>query len=118
MAALASAVCVTRHGAVAAVIIDHAPVNALSKGVRQGLLDAVRALDTDASRSAIVLGGGCEAAFEDMGVKTDIFRRPNDVAKAGAVLATNTSYFDLERAAAGGTFSDCRKAGAPMGGTQ
>jgi hypothetical protein len=43
---------------VAVVTIDHAPVNALSRGVRQGLLDAVRALDADPAVSAIVLSGG------------------------------------------------------------
>ncbi|MFG1266285.1 3-hydroxyacyl-CoA dehydrogenase NAD-binding domain-containing protein, partial [Xanthobacter aminoxidans] len=37
-----------------------------------------------------------EAAFEDMGVKTDIFRRLDSIAKPGAVLATNTSYLDLD----------------------
>ncbi|WP_281809908.1 enoyl-CoA hydratase/isomerase family protein, partial [Xanthobacter flavus] len=40
------------------VHIDHAPVNALSRGVRQGLLDAVRGLEDDASVSALVLSGG------------------------------------------------------------
>ena len=49
---------VTRHGPVAVVHIDHAPVNALSRGVRQGLLDTVRGLEADASVSALVLSGG------------------------------------------------------------
>ena len=35
-----------------------------------------------------------EAAFEEMGVKADIFSRLDKVAKPGAVLATNTSYLD------------------------
>ena len=55
---MASPISITRHGAVAIVTIDHAPVNALSRGVRQGLLDAVQALEADASVSAIVLSGG------------------------------------------------------------
>lgn len=55
---MASPVTFTRHGAVAIVRIDHPPVNALSKGVRQGLLEAVRTLDADASVSALVLSGG------------------------------------------------------------
>ncbi|MEP9350737.1 3-hydroxyacyl-CoA dehydrogenase NAD-binding domain-containing protein [Xanthobacter sp. KR7-225] len=58
MDALTSPVTISRHGAVAVVRIDHPPVNALSKGVRQGLLDAVRALDADAAVSALVLSGG------------------------------------------------------------
>jgi 3-hydroxyacyl-CoA dehydrogenase len=36
-----------------------------------------------------------EAAFEDMAVKTDIFRRLDQLARPGAVLATNTSYLDV-----------------------
>jgi 3-hydroxyacyl-CoA dehydrogenase len=36
-----------------------------------------------------------EAAFEDMAVKQDIFKRLGAIAKPGAVLATNTSYLDV-----------------------
>ncbi|MDB5370194.1 MAG: 3-hydroxyacyl-CoA dehydrogenase NAD-binding [Roseomonas sp.] len=53
-----NAVTVSREGAVALVRIDFAPVNALSRPVRQGLLDAVRALGADASVVAVVLHGG------------------------------------------------------------
>lgn len=41
-----------------------------------------------------------EAAFEDMTVKQDIFRRLDGLAKPGAVLATNTSYLDIDAIAA------------------
>ncbi|QFT28909.1 Fatty acid oxidation complex subunit alpha [Labrenzia sp. THAF82] len=41
-----------------------------------------------------------EAAFEDMSVKQDIFGRLDDVAKPGAVLASNTSYLDINQIAA------------------
>jgi len=41
-----------------------------------------------------------EAAFEDMAVKLDIFRRLDQLAPAGAVLATNTSYLDIDAIAA------------------
>lgn len=41
-----------------------------------------------------------EAAFETMEVKTDIFARLDGIAKVGAVLATNTSYLDLDQIAA------------------
>jgi 3-hydroxyacyl-CoA dehydrogenase len=41
-----------------------------------------------------------EAAFEEMAVKEDIFRRLDAVAKPGAVLATNTSYLDPDEIAA------------------
>jgi 3-hydroxyacyl-CoA dehydrogenase len=36
-----------------------------------------------------------EAAFEDMAVKKDIFARLGAIAKPGAVLASNTSYLDV-----------------------
>jgi 3-hydroxyacyl-CoA dehydrogenase len=37
-----------------------------------------------------------EAAFEDMAVKIDLFSRLSRIAKPGAVLATNTSYLDVD----------------------
>lgn len=36
-----------------------------------------------------------EAAFEDLSVKQDIFKRLDEVAKPEAILATNTSYLDV-----------------------
>jgi len=36
-----------------------------------------------------------EAAFEDMEVKRDVFRRVDEIAPQGAILATNTSYLDV-----------------------
>jgi 3-hydroxyacyl-CoA dehydrogenase len=40
-----------------------------------------------------------EAAFEEMGVKEQVFGRLDKVAKPGAVLATNTSYLDVDQIA-------------------
>ena len=37
-----------------------------------------------------------EAVFEDLGVKKDLFRRVDSFARPGAVLASNTSYLDLD----------------------
>ena len=37
-----------------------------------------------------------EAVFEELGVKRQVFQRIDAVAKAGAVLASNTSYLDLD----------------------
>jgi 3-hydroxyacyl-CoA dehydrogenase len=48
---------VEHTGAVAVVILDHPPVNALSHAVRQALLVAVENLDRDSAVSAIVLHG-------------------------------------------------------------
>jgi 3-hydroxyacyl-CoA dehydrogenase len=36
-----------------------------------------------------------EAAFEDMEVKREVFRRLDELAPQGAILATNTSYLDV-----------------------
>jgi 3-hydroxyacyl-CoA dehydrogenase len=41
-----------------------------------------------------------EAVFEDMATNKDIFRRLDALAKPGAVLATNTSYLDVNEIAA------------------
>ncbi len=41
-----------------------------------------------------------EAAFEDLTVKREIFARLDGIAKPGAVLASNTSYLDLDAIAA------------------
>lgn len=41
-----------------------------------------------------------EAVFEDLGVKREVFKRMDGVARPGAVLASNTSYLDLDAIAA------------------
>lgn len=41
-----------------------------------------------------------EAVFEDMNVKKDVFKKLDATAKAGTVLATNTSYLDIDEIAA------------------
>ncbi|MDR5861220.1 3-hydroxyacyl-CoA dehydrogenase [Halomonas eurihalina] len=40
-----------------------------------------------------------EAVFENMAVKHDVFARLDDVCKPGAILATNTSYLDVNQIA-------------------
>ena len=40
-----------------------------------------------------------EAVFEEMGVKEKVFRKLDEVMKAGAILATNTSTLDVNRIA-------------------
>jgi 3-hydroxyacyl-CoA dehydrogenase len=37
-----------------------------------------------------------EAVFEDIGVKQDVFGRLDRIVKAGAVIASNTSYLDID----------------------
>lgn len=41
-----------------------------------------------------------EAVFEDMAVKKDIFGKLDTICKAGAILASNTSYLDVDEIAA------------------
>jgi 3-hydroxyacyl-CoA dehydrogenase len=41
-----------------------------------------------------------EAVFEELGVKEQVFKRLDEVAKAGAILASNTSTLDLNKIAA------------------
>ena len=41
-----------------------------------------------------------EAVFENLGLKQDIFQKLDEVCKPGAILATNTSYQDVNRIAA------------------
>ncbi|WP_193174617.1 3-hydroxyacyl-CoA dehydrogenase NAD-binding domain-containing protein [Oricola nitratireducens] len=41
-----------------------------------------------------------EAAFEEMSVKTEVFFALDRIAKPSAILATNTSYLDIDRIAA------------------
>ena len=40
-----------------------------------------------------------EAVYEDMGVKKDIFGKLDTIAKPGAILASNTSYLDVDEIA-------------------
>ena len=48
-------------------------------------------LETAADRDLFI-----EAAFEDMAIKREIFVRLDEIAKPGAILATNTSYLDVD----------------------
>ncbi len=41
-----------------------------------------------------------EAVFEELGVKEQVFRKLDEVAKAGAILASNTSTLDVDKIAA------------------
>src|SRR4029078_8448147 len=41
-----------------------------------------------------------EAVYENMDVKKDVFARVDKIAKPGAILASNTSYLDIDEIAA------------------
>lgn len=69
----------------------------LSAGQMQERLDLiVPSLDMVALRDADLV---IEAVFEDMGVKESVFRQLDDVCKPGAILASNTSYLNIDRIA-------------------
>jgi 3-hydroxyacyl-CoA dehydrogenase len=61
---------------------------------RIGLIDRSSNL-ADAGNADVVV----EAVFEDLAVKQDVFRRLDEIAKPDAVLASNTSYLDLDKIA-------------------
>lgn len=60
-----------------------------------GLIDARLGLDALATVDLLI-----EAVFEEISVKTDVFRKPDRIAKPAAILASNTSYLDLDDLAA------------------
>ena len=57
-AAAASVVRIERRGSTALILVDNPPVNATGQAVRQGLLDAIAAVDGDAAIDAVVIA--CE----------------------------------------------------------
>lgn len=65
--------------------------------VRERLARITATADWSVLRNADLV---VEAAFEDFAVKAEIFRRLDDLLPAGAVLASNTSYLDLDALAA------------------
>ncbi len=62
---------------------------------RLALVTPTLALEDAAGADLVV-----EAVFERMDVKQDVFRRLDAIAKAGAILATNTSTLDVDAIAA------------------
>ncbi len=71
----------------------------LSEAGRDDILAAKLGTSTDLgalSDADLVI----EAVFEDMGVKRDIFQTLDKVCKEGTVLASNTSYLDINEIAA------------------
>ena len=70
-------------------------LSAESAAQRMALLNPSLEMADVASADLVI-----EAVFEDMETKKDIFRRLDALAKPGAVLATNTSYLDVNEIAA------------------
>lgn len=67
-------VTIARQGAIAVVIIDNPPVNALSQALRQDLIEAVATLDADETVKAVVLL--CEGRTFIAGADVSEFGKP------------------------------------------
>ncbi|MCV0426004.1 MAG: enoyl-CoA hydratase/isomerase family protein, partial [Roseibium sp.] len=71
----------------------------LSEDARNSLLESKLSAATDLSALSdadLII----EAVFEDLNVKREIFETLDSIAKPGAVLASNTSYLDINQIAA------------------
>jgi 3-hydroxyacyl-CoA dehydrogenase len=66
-----------------------------ARDARLALVEGKVGLEAAADADVVV-----EAVFEEMGLKKEIFSTLDRVAKPGAVLATNTSYLDVDEIAA------------------
>jgi len=62
---------------------------------RLGAISGVTGFDGAADADIVI-----EAVFEEMDLKQEVFRHLDAVCKSGAILATNTSYLDIDRIAA------------------
>ncbi|MGK2911434.1 MAG: 3-hydroxyacyl-CoA dehydrogenase NAD-binding domain-containing protein [Sphingobium sp.] len=62
---------------------------------RMGLITPALGLDALATVDLVI-----EAVFEEMSVKKDIFGKLDGIARQGAILASNTSFLDLDEIAA------------------
>lgn len=66
-------------------------IDAAEHAKRMSRIEIVDRFDRLASCDLVI-----EAVFEDMAIKQDVFRRLGAIAKPEAVLATNTSYLDID----------------------
>ncbi len=62
---------------------------------RMGLITGTVDIEQAAGADAVI-----EAVFEEMAIKKELFGKLNRIAKPGALLATNTSYLDVNEIAA------------------
>jgi 3-hydroxyacyl-CoA dehydrogenase len=85
VAARARVVGLERRGEIALVTIDHPPVNAASKAVRAGLMEAVREIDGDAAVKAAVVA--CAGSTFVAGADIREFGRPIEEPSLPTVVA-------------------------------
>lgn len=75
--------------------LDKGRIDAAEAAARAGRVSAIAALEGIADADLVI-----EAVIERMDVKQEVFRAIAAIAKPGAVLATNTSYLDVNEIAA------------------
>jgi 3-hydroxyacyl-CoA dehydrogenase len=80
-----SEVSFTRHGDIAVAVIEHPPVNALSQGVRAGLMEALERTAADPELYALVIRGGGNNFSAGADVRE--FGRPFEPPHLGEVIA-------------------------------
>jgi enoyl-CoA hydratase len=80
-----SEVSFTRHGDIAVAVIEHPPVNALSQGVRAGLMAALERTAADPELYALVIRGGGNNFSAGADVRE--FGRPFEPPHLGEVIA-------------------------------
>lgn len=86
---------VNRIGAIYDISVSRGSLTPEAKAKRMKLIRPAVGLAAAAGADIVV-----EAAFEEMGVKQQIFGELDKVAKPGAILASNTSYLDVPTIAA------------------
>ncbi|WP_296676951.1 3-hydroxyacyl-CoA dehydrogenase NAD-binding domain-containing protein [Novosphingobium sp.] len=69
-----------------------------AKQVEQRMALLAPTLDFDKFKDADLI---IEAVFEDLGIKREVFAKLDAITKPGAILASNTSFLDLDEIAAG-----------------
>jgi 3-hydroxyacyl-CoA dehydrogenase len=75
-------------------LVERGRMNAQERDAR--LARIVRSLELEETRTADLV---VECAFEDMAIKQSLFARLGELAKPGAILATNTSALDVNQIA-------------------
>lgn len=97
-----------RNG-IAVITLDNPPVNSLGLALRERIVQQVdHAQSANEARLAATLDWTrlqeadlvIEAVFEDLAVKQTVFRQIDVYARPGAILATKTSYLDVDAIAA------------------
>ncbi|GAB4259274.1 MAG: 3-hydroxyacyl-CoA dehydrogenase NAD-binding domain-containing protein [Pararhodobacter sp.] len=87
------------HNGIAKTLADSVKRGKLGADARDALL-AEKLLCTDKYEKLAAADVVIEAVFESMEVKKDVFTKLDAICKPGAVLATNTSYLDINEIAA------------------